>query len=163
MKLSTISSHYNNRPKLKKAAGFSLPGAIFILVALSVIGVAMISLNAGTATTSALNVLQSRAWYAAYSGAEWGISKVVNNDNSYSVNNNSCEGIDGQSFILDNFNLSVSCSSNCTSPVSCCHSLSECQLAPRMSEITVTAGSGNNGETYRVRRTIQASISYDGT
>ena len=147
----------------KQIQGFSLPGAIFIMVALAGIGVAMISLSSVSSSTSALNILQSRAYYSAYSGAEWAIANIVSNDNNYASNNNSCTGVDGQSFTIDNFNISVSCTSNCSSAATCCHNTVDCQLSPRVSEVTVSASNGNLGEIYRVSRTIQVTVSYDGS
>ncbi len=147
----------------KQIQGFSLPGAIFIMVVLAGIGVAMVNLSSTSSSTSALNILQSRAYYSAYSGTEWAIANIVTNDNNYASNNNSCIGVDGQSFNIDNFNITVSCNSNCSSPTSCCHNIVDCQLSPRVSEVTVTATSGNLGDIYRVSRTIQVTVSYDGS
>ena len=153
------------RPRLRKKQiqGFSLPGAIFIIVVLAGIGVAMVNLSSTSSSTSALNILQSRAYYSAYSGAEWAIANIVKNDNNYVSNNNSCNGVDSQSFNIDNFNITVSCNSNCSSPATCCHNTVDCQLSPRVSEVTVSATSGNLGDIYRVGRTIQVTVSYDGS
>jgi len=148
---------------LAKHQGFSLPGAIFILVLLSSIGVAMVTLNSTSTTTSALNVQQTRAFYSAISGSEWAIATIVENDDDHDSNNGSCDGVHGVSFAMDQFSLTFSCSSTCIDALSCCHSIVDCQLSPRVSEVSVTATSGTVGETYRVKRTIQATVSYDGS
>ncbi len=146
---------------IKNSRGFSLPGAIFIMVALAGIGVAMVTLNATTSSTSALNVQQSRAYYAALSGSEWAIATVAANDDNFAANNNSCIGVSGHSFVADRFTLSFSCSSTCSNAANCCQNVVDCQLSPRVSEITVTAISGS--DTYQVKRIIQVTVSYDGS
>ncbi|MCW8929510.1 MAG: hypothetical protein OQL19_04650 [Gammaproteobacteria bacterium] len=147
----------------KKQQGVSLVGAIFIMVALAAVGIAMVTLNSTTTTTSALNVQQSRAYFSAISGSEWAIARIAANDNNYATNNDSCSGVDGQLFVVDQFDWRFTCSSTCNSAASCCHSLADCQLSPRVSEVTVTASDGGIGETYRVSRTIQVTVSYDGS
>lgn len=154
----------NNREShfFKKARGFSLPGAIFIMIVLAGVGVAMVTLNATTTSTSALNVKQTRAYYSAFSGAEWAIASIAANDDNYVSNNDSCSGINGHTFVAEQFNLNFSCTSSCSSVATCCHSIVDCQLSPRVSEITVTASNGSVGDIYRVSRTVQVTVSYDG-
>lgn len=147
----------------KKQKGVSLVGSIFIMVALAAIGIAMVTLNSTTATTSALNIQQARAYYSALSGSEWAIASIAANDNNYTSNNDSCNGVDGQSFVIDQFDLSFACTSTCNDFSTCCHNLVDCQLFPRVSEITITASDGNMGDTYRVSRKIQVTVSYDGS
>ncbi len=155
------SATINRWRPIKNSHGFSLPGAIFIMVALAGIGVAMVTLNTTTSSTSALNVQQSRAYYTALSGSEWAIATVAASDDNFAVNNNSCIGVSGHSFVAEGFTLSFSCSSTCSNAANCCHNVVDCQLSPRVSEITVTAAGGN--DTYQVNRTIQVTVSYDGS
>ncbi len=171
IKSNSLSSPFKKRRAIKSVTtngwtlinhsrGFSLPGAIFIMVALAGIGVAMVSLNTTTSSTSSLSIQQSRAWYTALSGSEWAIAAVAVNDDNFAMNNNSCNGVSGHSFVADQFTLSFDCSSTCSSAVTCCHTLVDCQLSPRVSEIRVSASGGSG--TYRVNRTIQVTVSYDG-
>ena len=144
--------------KMLMVKGFSLPGAIFVLVALSAIAIAMVTLNSVTTTTSALNIEQSRAFFAAQSGMEWAIKKVSDNDEAF--NNNSCDGLGGLTSV-DSFTISITCSGTCPD-VACCTSASECNASPRVTILSVMASKGSSGETYNVTRQIQTTISYDG-
>ena len=147
----------------KKNQGFSLPGAIFIMIALAAVGVAMVTLNTTTSATSALNVQQTRAYYSAMSGSEWAIAVIAANDDNYASNNDSCSGVSGHSFVMDQFDLGFICTSICNDAASCCHSVVDCQLSPRVTEVTVFASDGDVGDIYRVSRTIQVTVSYDGS
>lgn len=138
--------------------GFSLPAAIFILVALSAIGIAMVTLNSVTTTTSALNIEQTRAFFAAQSAMEWAIKTVSDNDDAF--NSNSCNGL-GSLNAVESFNITISCTGTC-SDVFCCTNATECQDSPRVTTVSVTATKGSPGETYFVNRQIQTTISFDG-
>ncbi len=155
----------NNRIKNK---GFSLPGAIFVMVVLGGIGVAMVTLNSTTTTTSALSIEQVRAYYAAQSAMELAIAKVVENDKNNTATKTSCENVDGVNFVLEGFNIAVSCDANCTNINSnCCTDNAAtgnyCYLKPRISIITVTSSKHNSGDIYYVHRQLQTTISYDGS
>lgn len=142
-----------------KNNGFSLPGAIFIMLALSAIGVAMVTLNSVTTTTSALNIEQTRAYYAAQSALEWALKKVSDNDSAF--NSNSCDGLNSLTSI-DSFTITVNCTATCPDS-SCCLNVSECAVTPRVTIITVTASKGSSEDTYYVFRTMQTTTSYDGS
>ena len=146
----------------KYQKGVSLVGAIFIMVALAAIGIAMVTLNSTTTTTSALNIEQKRAYYAAKSGMEWAVYKVLEND-SNTPKIGSCENSVTSTFDIEGFSVNISCDSTCdiSSPSSCCMGGS-CLLNPRITTLGVTASKGSAGEIYNVSRTIQSTISYDG-
>ena len=57
-------------------AGFSLPVAIFVLVVLSLLGAAMTRMLATGAQSVGFEVLSTRAFYAAESGAQWGMNTI---------------------------------------------------------------------------------------
>lgn len=57
-------------------AGFSLPVAIFVLVLLSLLGAAMTRMLATGAQSLGFEVLSTRAFYAAESGAQWGMNTL---------------------------------------------------------------------------------------
>lgn len=58
--------------------GFSIITAIFLLVVLSFLGVAMVSFSTTQHQSSAMDVMGSRAYQAARSGIEWAAFQVVN-------------------------------------------------------------------------------------
>jgi MSHA biogenesis protein MshP len=57
--------------------GFSLISAIFLLVVLSFLGVAMVSFSTTQHQSSAMDVMGSRAYQAARAGIEWATYQVV--------------------------------------------------------------------------------------
>lgn len=58
--------------------GFSIVSAIFLLVVLSFLGVAMVSLSTTQHQTAAMDVMGSRAYQAARAGIEWAAFQVAN-------------------------------------------------------------------------------------
>lgn len=58
--------------------GFTIIQAIFIIVVLALLGTYMVRLSTVQQSTSTQVLLQARAYQAARSGIEWGISKIVN-------------------------------------------------------------------------------------
>lgn len=60
-------------PARRRHGGFSIVSAIFLIVVLSGLAVAAVSLTSSQQTSSALDLLGSRAYEAARSGAEYGI------------------------------------------------------------------------------------------
>lgn len=60
-------------PARRRHGGFSIVSAIFLIVVLSGLAVAAVSLTSIQQTSSALDLLGSRAYEAARSGAEYGI------------------------------------------------------------------------------------------
>ncbi|WP_231949283.1 agglutinin biogenesis protein MshP [Herminiimonas arsenitoxidans] len=59
--------------RMCKAGGFSLVSAIFLLVVLAALGVAMVTISTVQHQSSGLDVQGTRAYQAARAGAEWGI------------------------------------------------------------------------------------------
>lgn len=58
--------------------GFSIVTAIFLLVVLSFLGIAMVSFSTAQHQSSALDVMGSRAYQAARTGVEWAAFHVAN-------------------------------------------------------------------------------------
>jgi len=58
--------------------GFSIITAIFLLVVLSFLGIAMVSFSTSQHQSSAMDVMGSRAYQAARAGIEWAAYQVVN-------------------------------------------------------------------------------------
>ncbi|RBA25739.1 agglutinin biogenesis protein MshP [Herminiimonas fonticola] len=57
----------------RKMRGFSLVSAIFLLVVLAALGVAMVTISTVQHQSSALDVQGTRAYQAARAGMEWGV------------------------------------------------------------------------------------------
>jgi MSHA biogenesis protein MshP len=62
---------------LKRANGFSIVAALFVVVVLALIGSYMVSLGALTQSSQSLSMQGVRAYYAARSGLEWGAYMVA--------------------------------------------------------------------------------------
>ena len=65
----------------KRQTGFALVSGIFILVILATLGAFMIKISGLQQTSSALDVLGSRAYHAARSGIEWSAYQVTTGAN----------------------------------------------------------------------------------
>ena len=64
----------------KNQLGFGAIAAIVILVILAVLAGAIISISTSQQTTSAQDVMSSRAWQAARAGNEWGLYQALRNN-----------------------------------------------------------------------------------
>lgn len=60
----------------RRERGFSLPVIIFILVVLALLGTALTRLAATGSQSVAFETLSTRAFYAAESGAQWGMAQL---------------------------------------------------------------------------------------
>ncbi len=65
------------RPEMRRAAGFALVSAIFLLVGLAALGAFAVSVGTTQHAGSALDVTGVRAYYAARAGSEWGAAKTA--------------------------------------------------------------------------------------
>lgn len=79
--------------------GFTLVQAIFILVVLALLGVAMMRLLGLQSSTSVFALQGARAYQAARSGLEWGAARARSGD--------SCNG----TLAVEDFSVIVTCSS----------------------------------------------------
>jgi len=82
---------------IKNKAGFTLVQAIFILVVLSLLGVAMMRMIGVQSSTSVFALQGARAYQAARSGLEWGAARASAG--------NSCNG----NMTVSGFNVAVTC------------------------------------------------------
>jgi MSHA biogenesis protein MshP len=78
--------------RLRRNTGVGLVTAIFLLVVLSGLAVAMVAISSAQHVTSALDVQGARAYQAARAGIEWGLFQ--------SMRNGSCIPRPGTSFAL---------------------------------------------------------------
>ena len=70
--------------RLQRQRGIGIVTAIFLLVTLAALAVAMVSVFSSQQASSALDVLGARAYLAAKAGAEWGVFQVKRNSSCVS-------------------------------------------------------------------------------
>lgn len=90
------------------AAGFSVVTALFIVVVLSALGVAMMSLTTSQQTSAALDLLGARAYEAARAGVEYGLYQQQINGSCVATRS---FGLGGS---LSTFTVTVQCTVNPT-------------------------------------------------
>lgn len=89
-----------------RAQGFGLVAALFLLIVVAMVVIAMARLSVAQHGTNSLSIQQARAYQAARAGLEWGISQAISSGNcaqgtpSLAGNN------------LSEFSLNVTCSTN---------------------------------------------------
>ena len=64
-------------PERRCAGGFAIVSALFIVVALAVLGAFIAVVSGGQQIGSAYDLNGARAYYAARAGAEWGAARVL--------------------------------------------------------------------------------------
>lgn len=69
---------------MKKQSGFGAIAAIVVLVMLSALAAAIVSLSATQSATVALDVLSARATQTARAGTEWGLFQAFSGGNGWS-------------------------------------------------------------------------------
>jgi MSHA biogenesis protein MshP len=137
--------------------GFALVSAIFLLVILAALGAFMVTMSAVQHTTSAQDVLGSRAYQAARTGIEWGVYQVMNPENAtppatqyvcanYNFVPGTATALGGT---LAGFTVAVTCAST---------PYDEGGNLISVYVLTATATSGAIGGTDRVERQITATV-----
>ncbi|MES2325322.1 MAG: agglutinin biogenesis protein MshP [Pseudomonadota bacterium] len=86
--------------------GASLITAIFLLVVLAGLGVAMVTLSTSQQKSSTMDVLGTRAYLAARAGAEWGVYGVLQGGGACATSTFSMPAGAGT---LSPFNVTVAC------------------------------------------------------
>jgi MSHA biogenesis protein MshP len=85
------------RHKLRPARGFAIVTAIFIIVALAALAVAITMINSRANSGQALDILGSRAVLAARAGLDWGAYQVLDPSNATATAGNAplpnCPGV----------------------------------------------------------------------
>lgn len=61
----------------RKAAGFAIPSAIFLVVVLALLAAFLVRLSTLQSTTSTQDIQSTRAYHAARTGLEWGLFSVL--------------------------------------------------------------------------------------
>jgi MSHA biogenesis protein MshP len=89
----------------RRAGGFTLISAVFLMLVLVVLGVALVTMSAVQHTTSAQQVQSARAAYAVRAGIEWAIERA----NTPGVGCPAGPTSFGLLGMLSSFTVSVSC------------------------------------------------------
>ncbi|MHB1117525.1 hypothetical protein [Sideroxyarcus sp. TK5] len=138
--------------------GFSIITAIFLLVVLSFLGIAMVSFSTSQHESSAMDVMGARAFQAAKVGIEWGAYQVL--PNSGGAFATACRTGPTSSPVaasagstLSGFNIQVDCQSTAHSDVSASGG------TVRVYDLTATAKQGAAGQAGFVERQMRVSIS----
>ena len=128
-----------------RARGFTLVTAVFLLVVVALVAGYALSIGTTQRTDSTLALLGKRADFAARSGLEWGIAKVVQ-DNACPVGTSFTPAGTG----IDGFSVAVSCSAA---------TVTEGASTYPIFTLTVTATRGGEGSEDFARRTVSAQVS----
>ncbi|MDX2477234.1 MAG: pilus assembly protein MshP [Gammaproteobacteria bacterium] len=125
---------------IKNNAGFTLVQAIFILVVLALLGVAMMRLIGVQSSTGVFALQGSRAYQAARSGLEWGAARA-------SVGN-SCNG----TMLVEDFTVNVICSNQ---------SFTEGPIGPYdVYRVNATATYGSYGSPDYISRRAEMKVGF---
>ena len=125
---------------LKNNTGFTLVQAVFILVVLSLLGVAMMRLIGVQSSTSVFALQGARAYQAARSGLEWGAAQASAG--------NSCNG----TMTVEGFVVNVNCSNQ---------SFTEGPIGPYdVYRINATAAFGTYGSPDFVSRRAEMKVGF---
>ncbi len=130
----------------RRAGGFALPSAIFLLVILASLAAFLVHLSTVQSATSAQDVQGSRAFHAARAGLEWGLYRVMMPATP------SCAASTVLSATIDGFTVTVAC--NADGPYSeGGQSFSQYRL------VSTARTSGAPGTLGYVERQVSATIS----
>ncbi|MEE8366259.1 MAG: hypothetical protein V3R76_10760 [Gammaproteobacteria bacterium] len=131
--------NYNNN------SGFTLITALFLLTAVAVLSVYMITARNVQQTTLVYSLQGARAMQAARAGIEWGIYDSIVDDNCSPITSFTPTGA-----ALSAFTVSLTCSSSVHT---------EGTTAVTTYRLTSTATTGAYGTLDHVYRSLQASVS----
>jgi MSHA biogenesis protein MshP len=107
-----MTRHAYHPQQSRRSAGVGLVTAIFLLVVLAGLGVAMVTLFTTQQASSTLDEQGARAYQAARAGIEWGLFQHLRND--------SCTPVTSfvpQAATLSGFTVTVTCTPSGTSPL----------------------------------------------
>jgi MSHA biogenesis protein MshP len=133
----------------KRAGGFTMVSAIFILVVLAGLGAAMVTISGVQHKSSTLDLLGSRAYQAARAGVEWGAYTVSNGNACFASPSNFVP----QAATLNTFTVQVTCTSTVSNGVTIYAVTSTACNFP-----AAGACPGDSGNEHYVERVIQVSL-----
>ncbi|MBN1958786.1 MAG: pilus assembly protein MshP [Desulfuromonadales bacterium] len=122
--------------------GFTLVQAIFVLVVLGLLGVAMMRLSGVQSSTGVFALQGARAYQAARSGLEWGAAQA---------GSGVCNPSPGNDLSVDNFNVNVSCTSQ---------SFDEGSGSYNVYRISALATFGSYGSPDYISRRIEMKVGF---
>jgi MSHA biogenesis protein MshP len=135
--------------------GFSLVVAIFIIVVLALLGVAMVTIGTMERATAAAAAQGARAYHAARAGIEWGIFQTV----APAALGGPLRDCPLAGAPSGDFSLAVTGLNGFDVSVSCTQTLHQEHGAPfRVVFITSVATYGSFGSADYVSRTLQATV-----
>ncbi len=132
----------------KRQTGFSIVSAIFLLVVLSFLGLAMVTFSTNQQQSSALDVRGDRAYQAARTGVEWGAYQILRNGGSCAPST----ALPALAGTLSGFSVTVTCSFSAASEVNAASG------TVTVYGLTSIATQGTTGQPDYVERQIQVSI-----
>ena len=135
----------------RRQRGFSMAAAVFLIVVLAGLGVALLTVNGLQHGSSALDVQGVRAYQAARAGAEWGMYQVLSPDATPALP--SCwagTATVSPGSTLAAFTVQVTCSATQTTEVS---------KSITVYSIVSTASQGAGGAPNSVTRQVSATVS----
>jgi MSHA biogenesis protein MshP len=134
--------------------GFSLPVAIFVIVVLALLGIAMVTIGAMERATATAAAQGARAYHAARSGIEWGVFETVA---PAPGPQRACASLSVAP--SGSFALAVNGLNGFSVAVACTEALhQEHGAAVRVVAITSIATYGTFGDADFVSRTLQATV-----
>ncbi len=129
-------------------AGFTLVQAIFAVVVLSLLALAMMRLIGVQSATSVMAVQQARAYQAARSGLDWGAARASAAVAAGTADDSECNG----NFDADDFTVTVSCTSQ---------SFTEGTTGPyKIYRLSASAVYGTIGSVDYVKRTAEVKVGF---
>lgn len=153
MKKTFIPQDLIGRERRRAQRGFSVISAIFLLVVLSFLGVAMLTFSSSQHQSSAMDVMGSRAYQAARAGIEWGAYQVLQNPAGISCSIGGASNpvaMPVSPSTLSGFTVDVSCWSYAP--------ISEAVSTVTMNRLVSTATQGTVSTTGYVERQITVTI-----
>ncbi|WP_020675480.1 pilus assembly PilX family protein [Geopsychrobacter electrodiphilus] len=120
--------------------GFTLVQAIFILVVLALLGVAMMRLSGIQSSTSVFALQGARVYQAARSGLEWGAARAGGGNCAAST-----------IFTVEGFNVTVGCSSA---------TFTEAAITTTVYQINALAEFGNYGSPNYISRRVEMKVGF---
>lgn len=138
---------FSNKFGLRKAHGFSLISAIFLLVVMTGLGAVMLTFTSVQQATSTQDLQGSRAYQAARAGIEFGLYQVL-----APAGNAVCGGSAAPTWggTLAGFQTNVTYA---------CDTFTEGGSSVTVFTITSTASQGAVGSASRVERMLRATVS----
>jgi MSHA biogenesis protein MshP len=143
-------------PWQKRARGFVLPSAIFLLVVLASLAAFLVTISQAMSVTSAQDVLGARAYQAARAGIEWGLHQsldpahatAVAPDNPAWPNMPGCAGGD---LAIEGFAVAVRCVYNDYQESGSIRRI-------RVYRLTATASAGAVGSMGFIERQVEVTV-----